>query len=43
VSWSINGEMPYPMNITGLFIDMEQTLGEDLEKGLKNLKRILEK
>ena len=43
VSWSINGEIPYPTNLTGLFFDMEQTLGEDLEKGLKNLKRILEK
>ena len=43
VSWSINGEMPYPMNLTGLFFDMEQTLGEDLEIGLKNLKKLLEK
>jgi len=43
VSWSINGEMPYPMNLTSLFFDMEEALGQDLEKGLKNLKRILEK
>ena len=43
VSWSIKGEMPYPMNLTSLFFDMEEALGQDLEKGLKNLKRILEK
>ncbi|MEN9968654.1 MAG: hypothetical protein RIR94_833 [Bacteroidota bacterium] len=43
VSWSIKGEMPYPMNLSSLFFDIEQTLGQDLEKGLKNLKRILEK
>jgi len=43
VTWSIKGEMPYPMNLTSLFFDMEEGLGQDLEKGLKNLKRILEK
>jgi hypothetical protein len=26
-----------------LFIDMEDVLGKDLEKGLKNLKKLLEK
>jgi hypothetical protein len=43
VTWSINGEMPYPMNLMGLFFDMEEALGQDLEKGLKNLKGLLEK
>lgn len=43
VSWGISGQMPYPSNLMGLFIDMEAQLGSDLEKGLKNLKRILEK
>jgi hypothetical protein len=43
VSWGISGEMPYPGNLMTLFIDMEKQLGTDLEKGLKNLKRILEK
>ena len=43
VTWSIKGEMPYPMNLMQLVFDMEQSLGQDLEKGLKNLKRILEK
>jgi hypothetical protein len=35
--------MPYPGNLMTLFIDMEEALGKDLEKGLKNLKRLLEK
>jgi hypothetical protein len=43
VSWGISGQMPYPSNLMGLFIDMEEMLGQDLEKGLKNLKRVLEK
>ncbi len=43
ISWSISGEMPYPGNLMTLFIDMEEALGKDLEKGLKNLKRLLEK
>lgn len=43
VSWGISGQIPYPLNLMGLFIDMEAQLGSDLEKGLKNLKRILEK
>lgn len=43
VCWSISGEMPYPGNLMMLFIDMENALGKDLEKGLKNLKKLLEK
>ena len=43
VSWGISGNMPYPTNFMSIFINMEETLGNDLEKGLKNLKRILEK
>jgi len=43
VCWSISGEMPYPGNLMMLFIDMEDALGKDLEKGLKNLKKLLEK
>ena len=43
VSWGISGQMPYPSNLMTLFMDMEEMLGQDLEKGLKNLKRVLEK
>lgn len=42
VDWSFKGEMPWPWNITLLFMDMDSELGPDLEKGLFNLKGILE-
>jgi hypothetical protein len=35
--------MKYPMNLTLLFLDLDQLVGKDLEKGLSNLKEILEK
>lgn len=43
VTWSITSNMPYPMNLMGAIMNMEEMLGSDLEKGLKNLKSILEK
>lgn len=43
VKWGFDGKMPYPMNLMLLFIDMEDMLGKDLETGLQNLKRLLEK
>ncbi len=43
VEWSITSKMPYPFNLMGAFMNMEEMLGNDLEKGLKNLKRLLEK
>jgi hypothetical protein len=43
VRWAINGRLKYPVNISFLFIDMDEMLGNDLESGLKNLKAILEK
>lgn len=42
VVWSFNGHMSWPWNITLLFMDMDNELGPDLEKGLENLKNILE-
>lgn len=42
VSWGFNSEMPYPMNIMLLFMDMEQVLGEQLQVGLNNMKNIVE-
>lgn len=38
VSWGIVGKSPYPFNIMSLFFDM----GTDFEKGLSNLKEVLE-
>lgn len=43
VKWGFNGKMSYPMNLMLLFMDMEEMLGKDLQKGLENLKVELEK
>jgi hypothetical protein len=34
--------MKYPTNLTLLFMNMEKMVGGDLEKGLENLKTLLE-
>lgn len=39
VTWGMRGETPYPWNAMNLFFDV----GKDFEKGLANLKNILEK
>ncbi|HRN55909.1 MAG TPA: SRPBCC family protein [Agriterribacter sp.] len=39
VTWGISGRSPWPFNLMGLFFDM----GKDFEKGLQNLKNVLEK
>ncbi len=43
VVWGFDGSMPYPMNLMCLFMDMDKMLGAELEKGLVDLKGILEK
>ena len=43
VKWGFFGKTAYPMNIMGLFMDMDKMLGPDLQKGLDNMKGILEK
>lgn len=43
VKWGFKGTMKYPMNLMLLFTDMEKMLAPDLQNGLDNLKRILEK
>lgn len=42
VTWGIKGKIPYPWNIMILFMNMDEEMGPDLEKGLENLKVILE-
>lgn len=39
VTWGLSGKSPYPFNLMGLFFDV----GNDFEKGLQNLKNVLEK
>ena len=43
VKWVFAGKMNYPMNIICVFMNMDKTLGTDLQTGLDNLKNILEK
>ena len=43
VTWGFTGAFPYPMNIMGLFMNMDKQIGGDLEVGLTNLKTELEK
>lgn len=43
VTWGMSGSFPRPLNIMGLFFDMEEMIGSDYETGLNNLKVLLEK
>ena len=43
VQWGFFGKMPYPMSLMLTCMDMDKMLGPDLEKGLTNLKAVLEK
>jgi len=42
VLWGFYGALPIPMNLMLYFMDMDEQLGPDLEKGLQNLKILLE-
>lgn len=42
VKWGFSGHMDYPMNLMFLFVDFEMVIGDDLQVGLNNLKKILE-
>lgn len=42
VTWGFDSEMPRPYNVMSLFMNMEEAIGKDYEKGLSNLKEILE-
>ena len=43
VKWGVSGVIPYPMNIMLPMMKMDQMIGNDLQKGLENLKDKLEK
>lgn len=42
VTWKFDSRMNYPMNLMLLFMNMDKMVGNDLSKGLINLKQILE-
>lgn len=43
VTWGFEGNMPYPMNLMTLVMNMDEAIGNDLEVGLNNLKKVMEK
>jgi hypothetical protein len=43
VRWGFSGKMNYPFNVLLLVMKMEESIGNDFDKGLGNLKAILEK
>ena len=42
-AWTMRGPMPFLSKVMCLFIDMDQMIGADFEKGLANLKAVAEK
>jgi hypothetical protein len=42
VTWQFDSRMNYPMNLMLLFMNMDKMVGNDLAKGLTNLKQVLE-
>lgn len=43
VKWGFDSKMAYPMNIMLLFMNMDKMMGDQLQVGLDNLKKNLEK
>ena len=43
VKWGFKGVMPYPMNVMKPFMNMDEMMGKDLQAGLDNMKKNLEK
>lgn len=42
VSWGFTGTNPFPMNAMGVFMNMDEMIGKDFEKGLNKLKAMAE-
>jgi len=42
-TWGMTGNMPYPMNIMTLFMNMDKNMGKDWNHGLSKLKKLSEK
>ncbi len=43
VTWSMSGPSPLMMKVVGMFMNMDQMIGNDFEVGLDNLKNVVEK
>ena len=42
VTWAFDSDSPFPMNAMNLFMDMDEMLGSDFQKGMDNLKALVE-
>lgn len=42
VTWRMNGGIPFPWNVMGLFMNFNKMLGNDFEEGLGKLKTLVE-
>ena len=42
VVWSMTGKRPFIIKMMGVFVDMENLIGKDFEKGLSSLKTVSE-
>jgi hypothetical protein len=42
VTWAIHGPMPYMSKVMCIFFDMDNMVGKDFEKGLSDLKAVVE-
>ena len=42
-TWGMTGNMPYPMNVMTLFMNMDKSMGADWDHGLSKLKKLSEK
>lgn len=42
VTWGMSGSFSRPMNVILLFMDLDSAIGDDYERGLNNLKELLE-
>ncbi len=43
VKWGFTGKWNYPMNLMGVFMNMDKMVGPDFQTGLDNLKKLMEK
>lgn len=41
-TWGMTGNMPYPLNVMILFMNVEKMMGKDWNKGLSGLKKLSE-
>ena len=42
VTWKMEGAQPYPTNVMALFVDLNDLIGKDFDKGLNKLKKLSE-